>query len=238
MYTIYKYVNSVNGKVYIGQTRNSLADRAQSNGRNYRECRRFYAAIKKYSWDAFIPYVLETVETVDEANEREAYYISLYNSMDEKCGYNLFPGGDNKEMTDETRRLISSKAKERYVDKTANPMYGRTHSASAIEKQRQKKLGENNPMFGSKWTETQRKNSGVKGKKLNLTAERRAELSSRMQEIGQTVGLRSVRCIEDGTEYASMSVAATEHGVSKSTMCGHLNGHQKSCCGKHFEYVS
>lgn len=95
MYTIYKYTNSVNGKVYIGQTSKSMEERAQSNGRNYRECRRFYAAIKKYSWSSFVPEILEIVETVEEANKREIYYIDLYNSTDERYGYNLAFGGDN-----------------------------------------------------------------------------------------------------------------------------------------------
>ena len=156
IYTIYKYTNSVNGKVYIGQTHKTMEERAQTNGRNYRECRRFYAAIQKYSWSSFIPEILETVKTIDEANEREIYYINLYNSTDSRYGYNLAYGGNNKEMLTETKAIISSKAKERYVDKTKNPMYGKRHSETTREKQSIKKRGENNPMFGSVWTETQR----------------------------------------------------------------------------------
>lgn len=226
-----------NGKVYIGQTSKSLEERAQANGRNYRECRRFYAAIQKYSWSAFKPDVLEVVDTVDEANEREAYYINLYNSTDETHGYNLLPGGDNKEMSDETKKIISAKAKERYTDSTANPMYGKKHSPAALEKQSICKRGEKNPMYGSKWTKTQRERSGVRGKKLNLSTERRQELSDRMRKIAQTVRIRPVRCIEDGTIYESVTIAAHTYGVSASTMCGHLNGYQKTCKGKHFEYI-
>lgn len=51
------------------------------------------------------------------------------------------------------------------------------------------------------------------------------------------VGLRPVRCIEDCTEYESIKDAALHYGVSKSTLCGHLRGAQKTCCGKHFEYI-
>lgn len=237
MYQIYKYTNTVNGKVYIGQTKNSLAERAQTNGRNYRECRRFYAAIKKYSWNAFISEVLETVETVEEANEREQYYIKLYNSMDERFGYNLLHGGDNKEMLPETKELISIKAKERYADKTANPMYGKKHSAETIEKQSQKKRGELNPMFGTKWTERQRQNSGTRGKKLNLSDEQRANLVSWGKHLGETVSPKAVRCIEDNASFRSLTEAAKHYGVSLSTLCGHLRGSQHSCAGKHFEYI-
>ena len=127
MYLIYKYTNSVNGKVYIGQTSKTLEERAQANGRNYRECWRFYNAIQKYSWDTFTPEILETVNTVEEANVREQYYIALYRSTDPECGYNLDSGGSNHTASDETRMLISSMAKERYKDCTANPMYGKKH---------------------------------------------------------------------------------------------------------------
>ena len=237
IYTIYKYTNTVNGKVYIGQTSKSLEERAQANGHNYCQCRRFYAAIKKYSWASFIPEVLETVCTVEEANERETYYINLYKSTDERYGYNLALGGDNKQMMPATKALISQRAKERYADKTKTPMYGRKHTEDTLEKQSKKKRGENNPMFGSVWTDRQRQNSGTRGKKLNLSEDQRKELSDRFRSIGATTGLRAIRCIEDDITFPSIVVAATHYGVSKSTLCGHLRGLQKSCCNRHFEYV-
>ena len=46
IYRIYKYVSPSN-KVYIGQTCNSLKIRAK-NGKGYKECPKFYMAIKKY----------------------------------------------------------------------------------------------------------------------------------------------------------------------------------------------
>lgn len=107
MYTIYKYTNKVNGKVYIGQTSRTLEARAQAYGHNYCECRRFYNAIQKYGWDAFVPEVIEVVQTIEEANEREAYYIAAFNSTDVQCGYNLLPGGANRLMSEETKRIIS-----------------------------------------------------------------------------------------------------------------------------------
>lgn len=237
IYTIYKYTNSVNGKVYIGQTCKTMEERAQANGHNYRECRRFYAAIKKHSWSSFIPEILETVETVDEANEREVYYINLYNSTDERYGYNLALGGDNKEMLPETKAIISAKAKERYIDKTKNPMYGRRHSEEAREKQSAKKRGGNNPMFGSVWTDTQKANSGTRGKHLNISDEHRCMLAENAKRVGETVGLKPVRCVEDNTAFSSIKNAAEHYGISKSTLCGHLRGAQKSCCGRHFEYI-
>lgn len=111
--------------MYIGQTSNSLEKRAGARGRNYIECRRFYTDIKKYTWKSFIPEILETVQTFEEANKRERYYIDFYHSTDSNYGYNLLPGGDCRDVNPETRKIISNKAKEHYIDKTCNPMYGK-----------------------------------------------------------------------------------------------------------------
>lgn len=238
MYTIYKYTNKENGKVYIGQTSKTLEERAQSNGRNYRECRRFYNAIQKYSWDAFVPEILEVVNTIEDANIKEAYYIRLYNSTDDQYGYNISTGGNNFEMPEESRKIISEKAIARYKDKTANPMYGKKHSNETITKQSKKKLGVNNPMYGRKWTDVQRERSGTRGMHLNLTEKQREAISDRARIIGKTTGLKAVVCIEDNVMFNSVKEAADTYGVSKSTMCGHLHGNQKSCCGKHFQYVN
>lgn len=237
MYTIYSYTNKNNGKMYIGQTKNTMAERAQSNGNNYKECRRFYNAIKKYGWDSFEPSVLATVDTVEEANAAEEYYISYYNTMDDNYGYNLLPGGLNKEMTDSTRQLISNKAKERMFGKPeANPMYGKKHTADALTKQRECKIGVLNPMFGTTWTETQRERCGTKGKHLSLTDEQRQRLSERGVVNGKK-NAKMIRCVEDDIVYSSATEAAAIYGVDVSSLCGAANGKQKTCCGKHFVYV-
>lgn len=74
MYKIYKYTNLINGKIYIGQTKNSLEKRAL-NGTNYKGSRYFYNAIQKYGWNNFIPEILEDGLSLDKANIREEYYI-------------------------------------------------------------------------------------------------------------------------------------------------------------------
>lgn len=219
MYTIYKYTNSIDGKVYIGQTSRTIEDRAGKSGYRYRGCSRFYNAILEYGWDAFIPEVIATAETASEADSLEVYYISLYKSADPEFGYNTSVGGG-------------------IMVGPANPMYGKKHSEETKQKQRERKLGENNPMYGSTWTETQREKSGPRGMHLNFSEEQREAMRQRMRHVGKTVGLRPVICIEDNTYYNSITEAAEAYGVSTSTLCGHIRGCQKTCCGKHFEYAS
>lgn len=97
---IYKHTNIENGKVYVGQTKQSLNDRWQ-NGKGYNNNKYFKNAISKYSWDGFRHEILEdNILTQDKANEREIYWISFYNSyvgFDNCNGYNLTKGGDNRD---------------------------------------------------------------------------------------------------------------------------------------------
>lgn len=237
MFLIYKYTNLITNKIYIGQTSTSLKERSQSNGSNYKGCPLFYSAIKKYGWDSFSADILDEVDTQEEANKLEEYYIKYFNSTDRNVGYNIAPGGGAGVMSEGTRLKISKSAKERYRDKTKNPMYGKKHSIESLEKMRNVKIGSNNPMYGSTWTEAQRLRCGTKGKKLNLSDEAREALRQRFKKIGMETGLKPVRCIEDGIMFNSITEAASHYGVATSTLSGHLSGRQHSSAGKHFEFV-
>lgn len=120
---VYKYTNIKNNKVYIGQTKNTFEQRAGSNGKNYKDSSKFYYAIQKYGWNNFISEILKDDISIDEANYYEQYYIDLYNSTDDHFGYNLQRGGLNHEVNEEVKMIISKKAKDRYKDKTKNPMF-------------------------------------------------------------------------------------------------------------------
>lgn len=237
MYTIYKYTNKENQKVYIGQTSTTLDQRAQTNGNNYRGSRRFYNAIKKYSWESFVPEVLAITDSIEEANKLEIDYIHQYNSTDDRYGYNIQTGGNNHTVSDETRRIISQKASERYKDKTKNPMYGKKHTDKAKEKQSACKRGENNPMYGTTWTETQRRLCGTKGKTLNISDERRNELRDRMRKLGKET-VRPIRCVTEHRDFSSIKEASEYYNIPKSTLVYNLKGYSKLCRGKYkFCYI-
>lgn len=94
MYTIYMHKNKINNKVYIGQTIQKPEDRWK-NGKGYKNNYYFYNAIQKYGWDNFEHLILEQSDkwTQEECNDKEKYYIQLYNAADKNCGYNINPGG-------------------------------------------------------------------------------------------------------------------------------------------------
>ena len=242
MYKIYKYTNLINGKIYIGQTKNTLEYRAQG-GRNNKDCTRFYNAILKYGWNNFEPTILkDNIETVEDANYFEDYYICLFDSINPNIGYNLNRGGNNKNTSEETKQLISKKAKERYRDKTKNPMYGKKHSKESLKKMSDAKIGENNPMFGKTQSEE------TKQKRRKTCAERHVnyahELSpiedkkrrERMHNLGVS-HRKKIMCVEDDIAFDSIGDASKYYDVSISTLSGHLHGHQKTCKNKHFKFI-
>lgn len=94
---IYKIINNVNNKVYIGKTAFSIQKRFQEHCRDAfrerNEKRPLYNAMRKYGTEAFS---IELIEECDDAfaADREAYWIGVYNAY--STGYNATLGGDGK----------------------------------------------------------------------------------------------------------------------------------------------
>ena len=76
---IYKYT-SPSGKSYIGQTVYSLYDRAGLNGRCYKSCAVFYAAIQKYGFENFDVEILDQVLESD-LTDKERFMILYENAF-------------------------------------------------------------------------------------------------------------------------------------------------------------
>lgn len=84
-YVIYKIINKITGKSYVGKTNNLSA--RMKNHRNSTCCRYLYNAIKKYGWENFEVKVLQEC-TRDEAPVLELEYILRENTLVPN-GYNL-----------------------------------------------------------------------------------------------------------------------------------------------------
>jgi len=114
VYKVYKYTCKVNGKVYIGQTKQSLEKRAGYKGYFYkRKNPHFGSAIKKYGWDNFVVEILEDNLTLEEANVLETKYITEYDSANREKGYNIAFGGGNRIMAESTKKKLSESLKGR-----------------------------------------------------------------------------------------------------------------------------
>jgi group I intron endonuclease len=118
---IYKITNTLNGKVYIGLTTTSLAERFRDHKSRARTgadsllCR----AMRKYGVDVFTAEVLTTVETREDLVKAEQRFIAEYGAMDRSQGYNMTAGGEGtwgRAYSEETRAKMSAAAKRQMLD--------------------------------------------------------------------------------------------------------------------------
>lgn len=91
---IYIIKNTVNNKVYIGQTRTSVEQRWSEHLRHARYGEQVInRAMRKYGTNKFYIETLEICE-VTLLDTREMYYIDLYDSTNKSKGYNVSIGGN------------------------------------------------------------------------------------------------------------------------------------------------
>ena len=97
---IYKLTNTIDGKIYIGQTRDYAARMNQhKHSCNNQSAWYIGNAIGKYGWETFVSEIIDdSAKDLDELNQLEKYYIDLYKSDDPAVGYNLAKGGDSNVM--------------------------------------------------------------------------------------------------------------------------------------------
>lgn len=93
---IYKIINTVNGKVYVGQSINIYERWAQHKYKSiYPEELGYnsaiHAAMRKYGFENFVFEIIEECEP-ELLDERERYWIKELNSLTPN-GYNIMPGG-------------------------------------------------------------------------------------------------------------------------------------------------
>lgn len=99
---IYKIINNINGKIYIGKTNFTVEKRWKEHCKDFKkeslQKRPLYSAMKKYGIENFSIEEIEFLETPQQAEEREKYWIEYFNSF--KNGYNATIGGDGKTYID------------------------------------------------------------------------------------------------------------------------------------------
>ena len=85
---IYKAINLVNGKMYIGQTVQKLEHR---KWKHYSEAKNssliFHRAIMKYGKDNFKWVIVDEANSKEELSEKEVYWIKRFNTYSN--GYNM-----------------------------------------------------------------------------------------------------------------------------------------------------
>lgn len=143
-YKLYIHINKINGKKYIGITKES-PNRRWRKGKGYKSNSHFTLAIKKYGWDNFYHIVAIDGLTQSQACILERMFILIYRSNNKYFGYNSTSGGEkNYYRTEETKQTGSKNPMfGKFGDK--NPFFGKVHSQESLATMRRKKKGGNNP---------------------------------------------------------------------------------------------
>ena len=159
IYTIYKSVNIVNKKVYIGFD-SCWPNRMNQHKNKYKLINlKFYDAIKKYGWNNFEWKILYQSKDGDYTlKNMESYFIKEYNSMEK--GYNMTLGGEG---TIGYKHTPEQKLKNSLVNSGFNHInYGKHLSEETKRRISEKNSGAKNGMFG---------------KSFNLTVEQKQKIS-------------------------------------------------------------
>lgn len=143
-YTVYMHKNKINGKVYIGITKQKPKYR-WNDGNGYKN-QIFYRAIEKYNWNNFEHIILYKNLTKEEAEEKEIQLIKKYKSHCNKYGYNILDDINKNKV----ERNLSKKRKKREVKEITREKLRKANLGkhlSDISKQKLSKLRKNKPNF-------------------------------------------------------------------------------------------
>lgn len=193
---IYKHTNKINGKIYVGQTKLNLKQRWRE-GEGYKYCPLFYNAIQKYGWNSFNHEIIEEVDSIEQANKREQYWIAFYKSNDPRYGYNLTSGGLNREISEIARQHMSEAQKHKppITEETRIKM-SKSHKG--------KNAGEQHYLWGKHLSEDTKQKI-------------RDKLSNEFNPAS-----RKVQCIETGEIFNTVSLASEWCNNGKNSLRSHI----------------
>jgi hypothetical protein len=202
---IYKILNIVTGKFYIGSSSNisrrwNRHDNDFKNGENSKYLQKSW---EKYGENNFTKEIVEILTKYDEETkksfdrrlkEREQYYLDTLKSYTKEIGYNLssISQGADFPHTNEAKIKISASKKERKMSeetkiKLSEINKGRKHSEETKEKIKRNSI--NNPNFGTK------------GKKMSEETKKKM----REKKIGKSTWNKGIKCADSTKKKISTS---------------------------------
>ena len=173
MIGVYKIENKINSKLYIGMTSMDIEKRLMSHksslelGKHHNK--HLQASFSKYGKDVFSFEMLEECYSLEEALDREVFWIAELETTNSSKGYNKTFGGDIPVFTEEMKKNISKS------------LMGHSHSEETRKKISENHAdvsGRNNPMYGVPCTEENKE----KLRKLHFGTKRSLETKQKMSK--------------------------------------------------------
>ena len=210
---IYLWTNLVNGKKYVGQT--TCFHRRMKTYRYTYPNAYMEHAVKKHGLDNFDITILERDVPLDKLDEREQYWLDYYQSYDLDKGYNICKvAGTTKGVThtEEWCQEHSEWLKDKWAtDENYRKFWHDKMSGENNYFYGKDFSGELNPMYGKHHSQTTK------------------------DKLSKMIG-KSVRCVETGDVYTSITRAAQAIGVTRCVVSEALHKGYRAG-GYHWEFV-
>ena len=227
-YNLYKIVNLVNNKIYVGKTSQTVEKRWKDHcyeARRWQKCQetntpfgyntRLYPAMNKYGYENFKIILIEEVSNLEELNKQEKYWIDFYDTRN--TGYNIAAGGHcgfflgckhTPEALEKLRLAgLGRKHSEETCIKISKLKLGHTTSDEVREKMRNAKLGKKTGKHSTEWN----------------------------KHISESQG-RKILCIETNITYYNISEAARQTGICRQSISSCLAGRYTHAGGYHWKF--
>ena len=232
-YYIYLTTNLINGKKYIGQHKGELNDFYFGSGVLITK------ALEKYGKDNFKKEILEICSSREEADEKEKFYISKYNAIEDETFYNLQEGGTRGDGWRSAQRWLNShpeEAKEIYKQNGERLQWWRQKNSE----QQAKKCLESFLEGSKKWKKEHPEEVKNIMKKVNEKKEEwqkthPEEHQKQMEEWrqkGTETNSIKILCVTTNEIFNSISEAGRYYNVAQPNITKCLKGQRKSA-GKH-----
>lgn len=102
---IYKTINKLNGKWYIGKD-------ADNRPYYFGSGTILTHAIRKYGKENFQKIILEECQNLKQLSEREKHWIKITDALNDPLSYNLAPGGEGGDLS----KFIDYAARKKVID--------------------------------------------------------------------------------------------------------------------------
>ena len=226
---IYRYIYSPTGESYIGQTVN-FKKRQKEHLSEDRVNLRFHNLLRKH-YEDFIIEILEDNIPIEKLDERETYYIQLYDTMNN--GFNLTLGGDG-----------NFQACQNYWKNHPEEMKKHIMKIQPLAAEASKKFWRENPQWKQQhlqdmqkgWNNWKQNNfeqyqrnlkhAQSKAKEWRENNKRQFELN-RQKAVNATK--KPVELINTGETFESASAAARQYNIAATGISACCRGVRKSC---------
>ncbi|VWB06761.1 hypothetical protein BLA6863_00133 [Burkholderia lata] len=168
---VYKVTNLIDGKIYVGQTVQTLWRRRRAHENVVAQSTAyFHRALKKHGFENFLWEEVETCYSKEQLFAREIFWIEHFQCM-APAGYNSAEGGKGGAYLESHKQRIAEAMRNRIVSpqtraKLSAIQRGKKLSETHIDVLRSK-IGEKNHFFGRAHSEETRKRIGEKSKGRN-----------------------------------------------------------------------